>query len=85
MANKSLTVDDALDVIWAHVFDIASTATPKGSARMTVRMTVSDVDGSIKPIYQVITMLDGKGKVTNFIQGELDPAVTLYNSIVQWL
>ncbi len=85
MANKSLTVDDALDVIWAHVFDIALIVTFKGFARMTVRMTVSDVDGSIIPVYQVTTKLDGKGKVTNFRHNELDQAVTLYNSIGQWL
>lgn len=80
---ESLTIDDALDAIWAHVFDIASTATPKGSARMTVSM--SDADGSIKPAYHVATTLDGLRKITNFKHDELDQAVALYNSITQGL
>lgn len=82
---ESLTVDDALDAIWSHVFDIASTATPKGSARMTVSMTESDADGSIKLTYHVATQLAGLRKLTNFKHDKLDKAVEFYNSITQGL
>ncbi len=82
---QPLTVDDALDAIWTHTIDIASVAVAgKGSARMTASLTTNG-DGTIRPTYVVITKLDGNSKVTNFNQQELDQAVTLYNSIVQWL
>ncbi len=82
---QPLTVDDVLDTIWQHTIDIASVAVAdKGSARLTASLTTNG-DGSIRPVYRVITKLDGNNKVTNFKQDELDQAVTLYNSIVQWL
>lgn len=76
-----LTLDDALDAIWEHSYDIASTAVAgKGSVRLTISQTITK-DRAINPTFKITGMFNDTSlnMVRNFGCGKLKEAIACYN------